>query len=313
MAIGDVQLVPGPIYHNAPFTLSLCGLLLGHHLVLMHRFDALEALRLIEAHQVTWAQFVPTMMHRIWQLGPELRARHDVSSLRVCLHLGAPCPAWLKEAWIRWLGASRIHELYGATEIGGATWIGGEEWLTHRGSVGRASPGVHIRILDRHGEDMPVGCVGEIYLRPREGPGSTYHYLGAEPQRLGDWESFGDLGYVDAEGYLYVVDRSADVILCGGANIYCGEIEAAVEEHPLVVTCAVIGLPDPDLGERVHAIVEVRGPLGTEDLTCFLSERIARFKIPRSFEFVSSALRDEAGKLRRSALRETRTRVDARS
>ena len=301
-----VMLVPGPLYHNGPFTSSMRGLFNGNHLVVMSRFDARETLELIEAHRVTWVMLVPTMMHRIWRLGAEARARFDLSSLGMMLHLAAPCPPWLKERWIEWLGPERVHELYAGTEAQGITWIDGNEWLAHRGSVGRPMEGFRLRILDDNGAELPPGEVGGVYMIPDAGPGTTYHYIGAEPQAFDGWESVGDLGWLDEEGYLYLADRRTDMILSGGANVYPAEVEAAIDAHAAVRSSAVIGLPDEDLGQRVHAIVDATGEVGDGDLLAHLAERLARYKVPRSFEYVSEPLRDDAGKVRRAALRAER-------
>lgn len=310
MQVGDVQLVPGPLYHNGPFSFSMYGLFAGATLVVMQRFDAAEALRLIEAHRVTWVFFVPTMMHRIWRL-PE-REQFDVSSLRVVFSTGAPWPVWLKEGWIEWLGPDVIREGYGGTESQGGTSITGAESLLHPGSVGLAQFGALMRILDPDGNEVPPGEVGEIYFMPPTGPGTTYYYLGAEAKAHEGWETIGDLGYIDADGYLYLVDRRTDMIVTGGANVFPAEVESAIEAQPGVRSCAVIGLPDDDLGQLVHAIVDVADldPAQYADfevaLTAGLRERISRYKVPRSFEFVAEPLRDDAGKVRRSALRDAR-------
>lgn len=305
---GDVILNPGPLYHNAPFHCITMGMFVGATIVEMGRFDALRAVELIEAHGVNWVTMVPTMMHRIWRLGPEALSRFRLPSLRMMLHMAAPCPPWLKEAWIGWLGGERVWEYYGVTEATGSTMISGTDWLAHRGSVGRARPGYAIRILDAEGQPVPTGEVGEVYVRPDSGAGSTYHYLGSEPTRVGEWETHGDMGWLDAEGYLYLSDRRRDLIISGGANIYPAEVEAAIDAHPKVRTCAVIGLPDPEWGERVHAIiqpVEGESPDAVE-LLAFLAERLTRYKLPKTIEFTAEPLRDEAGKVRRLALREAR-------
>jgi len=304
------HLVPGPLYHNGPFSFSMMALFLGNHVVVMPRFDAARTLALIAEHRIDWLMLVPTMMLRIWRLPAEERARHDLSALRVMLHLAAPCPAWLKQEFIGWLGADRVHELYGGTEGQTATWITGEEWLTHRGSVGKPIAGGNLKILDEDGRELPRGEIGEVYMVHDRGVGTTYRYLGAEPRRRPDgWESLGDMGYMDAEGYLYLTDRRADMILRGGANIYPAEIEAAIDAHPAVRSSAVIGLPDEELGSRVHALVDATAPVTEEALMSFLAERLVTYKIPESFEFVTEPLRDEAGKSRRSALRAARLRT----
>ncbi|MCU1588905.1 MAG: baiB [Frankiales bacterium] len=302
-----VQLVPGPLYHNGPFIYSMRGLLSGQSLVVMERFDAERVLQLVERHGVTWMLLVPTMMQRIWRLPLEVRSAYDVSSLEMVLHLGAPCPAWLKRAWIDWLGPDRVVEVYAGTESPGITVIGGREWLERPGSVGRPALDSRFRVLDREGRDVPAGTVGEVFMMPAGGPGSTYHYRGAEPRGVDGWESLGDLGHLDEDGYLFLADRSADLILTGGANVYPAEVEAALDAHPAVRSSAVFGLPDDDLGERVHAVVDVAdGDVTADALLAHLSDRLVRYKVPRAIEVVHEPLRDDAGKLRRSALRAER-------
>lgn len=305
---GDVILNPGPLYHNAPFHCMFMGLFVGATIVEMGRFDALRALQLIEAHKVNWVTLVPTMMHRIWHLGPAALSRFTLPSLRMMLHMAAPCAPWLKEAWIDWLGSERVHEYYGTTEGIGSTMISGTDWLRHRGSVGRVRQGYELAILDAEGRPRPTGEVGEVFFRPQGGAGSTYHYLGSKARRIGEWESTGDLGSVDAEGYLYLSDRRNDLIISGGANIYPAEVEAAIDAHPAVRTSAVIGLPDEEWGARVHAIVQpLAGTAPDEaEILAFIAERLARYKLPKSVEFTQEPLRDEAGKVRRAALRDAR-------
>ena len=224
------------------------------------------------------------------------------------LHMAAPCSDWLKDAWIGWLGGDRVWEYYGTTEATGSTMISGTDWLAHRGSVGRPRDGYELKILDAEGRECPPNGVGEIYWRAGGGPGSTYHYIGSSPRRIGEWETPGDLGCVDEDGYLYLSDRRNDLIISGGANIYPAEVEAAIEAHPLVRSSAVIGLPDEEWGASVHAIVQpVAGAdLDEARLLDFLSDKLTRYKLPRSVEFSSAPLRDEAGKVRRAALRAAR-------
>ena len=302
------HLVVGPLYHNGPFIFAIQAMLKRNHIVVADRFDAEDCLRLIQDYEIDWMMMVPTMMHRIWRLPPAVRNAYDLSSLRVLLHLAAPCPPWLKEEWINWLGADRIFELMGGTEGTGVTWITGEEWMSHKGSVGRLRPGSSMKIVRDDGTEAEPGEVGEVFFLPEGGQGSTYRYLGAESKAIeGGWESLGDLGYVDEEGYLYLTDRIADMILAGGANIYPAEVEAAIDLFPGVRSSVVIGLPDDDLGNRVHAIVDAPGGVDEEELKAFLAERLVRYKIPRSFEFAAEGpLRDDAGKVRRKELRAAR-------
>lgn len=307
---GDTVLNPGPLYHNAPFVFSFPTLFTGGHVVEMVKFDPLRALELIERHRVNWVNFVPTMMSRIWKLPPEQREAFDMSSLRAVWHMASICPPWLKQAWIEWLGPDRLFEMYGGTEVLGTTVITGGEWLAHKGSVGKVMPGFQMRILDEQGQEVPTGEIGGIYFLPDTGPGSTYRYIGAQASASGDWQTYGDLGYVDADGYLYLADRRTDMIVSGGANIYPAEVEAALDQHPDVRSSIVIGLPDGDLGQRTHAIVQVadeaRARTDADALRAFLAERLVRYKIPRTFEFTAEYLRDDAGKARRSQLREAR-------
>ncbi len=300
----DVQLVPGPLYHNGPFMYCFRGLLAGHTVVLMRRFDAGRMLALVQEHRVGFAMVVPTMMQRVWRL--EDRERYDVSSLHTVLHLGAPCPPWLKQAWIDWLGPDRVLELYAGTEGTGITLITGQEWLEHPGSVGRPALGSSVRVLRPDGTDCAPGETGEVYLMPRTGPGTTYRYVGATAKAVDGWETLGDLGHVDADGYLYLADRSADLVLTGGSNVYPAEVEAALDSHPAVRSSCVFGLPDDDLGERVHALVDATSPVTEAELQAWVGERLVRYKVPRAVELVDGPLRDDAGKMRRSALRAER-------
>ena len=300
-----VHLVTGPLYHNGPFTSSLLALLAGNHLVVMPRFDATAALALIAEHRVDWMYAVPTMMHRIWRLPESERTRHDLSSLRAVFHMAAPCPPWLKQAWIEWLGGDVILELYGGTEAQAMTVITGTEWLAHRGSVGRAVLG-EMCVLGADGNALPPGAVGEIWMRRGPDAPAPYRYVGATPKSRAGWESLGDMGWVDADGYVYLTDRDTDMILVGGANVYPAEIEAALEEHPGIASSCVIGLPDEEYGNRVHAIVQTTAPLPPVELETFLAERLARYKRPRTYEFVMEPLRGDDGKVRRSALRAAR-------
>ena len=301
-----VHLVTGPLYHNGPFMTSVLALLSGNHLVVMPRFDPPVALALIEQHQVDWMYAVPTMMHRIWRLPEAERTRHDLSSLHVVFHMAAPCPIWLKEAWIDWLGAERILELYGGTEAQSFTVITGSEWLERRGSVGRPVLG-EMRVLDADGNELPPGQVGQIWMRRGESAPPPYRYVGATAKsRPGGWESLGDMGRMDEDGYIYLSDRDTDMILVGGANVYPAEVEAALDEHPKVTSSCVIGLPDDDYGNAVHAIVQAVEPVTGPALDEFLRSRLATYKRPRTYEFVTAPLRGDDGKVRRTALRAER-------
>jgi len=302
----DVMIMPGPLYHNGPFTSAFGGLNQGAHLVILPRFDAEATLAAVDRHGGTWMYLVPTMMSRIWRLPAEVRAKYRVSSLRTVWHLAAPCPPWLKEAWIDWLGAEVIMELYAGTEAQAVTVITGSEWLEHRGSVGKVMVG-EMCAFDAAGNPLPPDEIGEVYMRrPADAPPS-YRYLGASARTLpGGWESLGDIGSFDADGYLYLADRRTDMILVGGANVYPAEIEAAIDEHPLVQSSAVIGLPDEDLGAAIYAIVQPRPGLSEAALREHLRARLVGYKQPRTYEFVDENIRDDAGKVRRTQLREAR-------
>lgn len=303
----DVLLNPGPLYHAAPFGMTCLAMGWGVHIVLMPRFDAEEVLRLVDRYKVSWLFQVPTMMHRIWSLPDEVKARYDVSSVDAVMHIAAACPPWLKRKWIEWMGPETVWEIYTGTEAMGGTGIRGVEWLDHPGSVGRCLPGYEMKILNDAGEVCPPGEVGEIFFMPLRGKGTTYRYLGAEPRANGTFETLGDMGYVDEDGWLYLADRRVDLIISGGANVYPAEVEAAIDSFPGVQCSVVVGLPDADLGQRVHAIVETAdGRLDQAALTAWLAERIAPYKRPRTIEATTERLRDDAGKVRRSALRAER-------
>ncbi len=307
MRVRGTALAPGPLYHAGPFLVAWQCILSGGTLVLLERFDAEQALACIERQRVDWVLFVPTMMQRIARLPEPVRARYDVSSLRRVMCSGAPSPQWLKRFWIEWLGPEKIYEAYGGTERIAGTVIDGVEWLAHPGSVGKPPPGRMMKALRRDGAPCAVGEVGEIYMKPAAGQGTTYRYIGARAEATPDgWETLGDLGWFDAEGYLYLADRKTDMILVGGSNVYPAEIEAALDAHPRVRSSAVIGLPDEDLGNRVHAIVDAPEGVGEAELRAHLTPLLVHYKVPKSFEFVREPLRDDAGKVRRSALREAR-------
>jgi bile acid-coenzyme A ligase len=311
MTDGDTVLITGPLYHNAPFLLSACALVLGGHVVLMPRFDAESALRLVQENAVDYMYAVPTMMGRIWRLPEELRKSYDVSSLRVVMHMAAPCPPWLKRAWIDWLGPERVWELYAATEVQAVTVMTGSEWLSHPGTVGRPVVG-EMQVCDPTGVQLPPGEVGEIWMRRGPGEPNPYRYIGADARTMGDgWESVGDMGSIDDDGYAYLADRKSDMLIVGGANVYPAEVESALMEHPVVSTAVVIALPHEDLGQVPHALLELEGDVTDEELRAHLEERLASYKIPRSFERVREPLRDDAGKVRRAALAAERAHVSA--
>lgn len=302
-----IHLVAGPLYHNAAFLFAARSLFVGCSTVVLPRFDAEQVLATIEREGVTHTVMVPTMMQRIAKLPDEIRGRYDISSLLTLLHTGAFCSDWLRQIWIDWIGGDALLEIFGVTEAGGIASISGSEWLEHPGSSGQPMPGVKVRISGEDGILLPQGEVGDIFVMPPNGPGSTYVYIGATPQRDAEgWEWFGDMGHIDADGYIFLADRRTDLIISGGANIYPAELEAVIDSFPGVRSSAVIGLPDEDLGARAHAIVEAPDGLNEVDFRDHLARHLTSYKLPRSIEIVATQVRDETGKVRRGRLRAER-------
>ncbi|GBE63686.1 AMP-dependent synthetase [Mycobacterium sp. MFM001] len=298
---GDVNLISVPLTHNTGFTTAVVGLLMRHHLVLMPRFEPHEFLRLVTEHRVTFLTTVPTIMQRLLPVYRADPSAYDLSSIRRFWHLGAPCPPAIKQAWIDLLGPEKVWELYGGTELQALTFISGDQWLTHRGSVGVVVAG-EMKVLDDDGRECPPGVVGEIYMRPSPGTAPTYRYVGVTAKSRDGWDSLGDLGYFDEDGFLYLSDRRVDMFTVGGRNVYPAEIENALSAHPDVLSCLVVGVPDDDLGQVPYALVQAE-TLDEQAVQAFLAERIAAYKVPRHVEFVDTPLRDDAGKARRSAVR----------
>jgi acyl-CoA synthetase (AMP-forming)/AMP-acid ligase II len=308
----DTVLVsPGPIYHAAPLAFSMAVTRAGGTVVQMPRFDAADLLRVIERYRVTHFQAVPTMFVRMLKLSEEERTRHDLSSLQKVVHAAAPCPVPVKEQMIEWLGPV-IWEYYAGSEGSGTTIIDSPTWLTHRGSVGRAAFGV-VHISEDGVHELPPGEVGTIWFSD----GLTFEYY-KDPAKTRSvyspvgWSTLGDMGYVDEDGFLFIADRRTDLIISGGVNIYPREVEDAFALHPGVVDVGVIGLPDEEMGQRVHAVVQLTdpsaaGPELADELVAFVRERIASFKAPRSIEFRESLPRLPSGKmLRRKLLEDAR-------
>ncbi len=304
MQEGDTTLVPVPLTHNTGFTTALIALIMRQHLVLMSRFDPHEFLATIERHRVSFLVTVPTIMQRLL---PVYRAgSYDLSSLRRLWHLAAPCPPAVKQAWIDLLGPEKVWELYGGTELQALTFISGDQWLTHPGSVGQVVSG-EMKVLDDDGNECPPGVVGEIYMRPNPGSAPTYRYIGSTAKSRDGWDSLGDLGHFDADGFLYLSDRRVDMFTVGGRNVYPAEIENALSAHPEVLSCLVVGVPDADLGQVPYALVHTAGgsALDAAAVHRFVADRLAAYKVPRIVEFVDAPLRDDAGKARRTAVRDT--------
>lgn len=305
----DVYLSPAPIYHTAPLKWSATAQALGATIVVMERFDAEQMLAALEKHRVTVTQVVPTMFVRMLQLPDDIRAKYDVSSLRLAVHAAAPCPPDVKDAMIGWWGPILV-EYYGATEQHGTTIITTEEWQTKRGSVGRAALGV-LHICDDEGIEQPSGEVGTVYFE-RDVVPFEYHN---DPEKTAssrhpaheNWSTVGDVGYLDDEGYLFLTDRKAFMIISGGVNIYPQEIENILALHPKISDMAIIGVPDAEMGEQVKAVVQLRDGLTPSDevadeIIAYVRERIAHYKAPRSVDFVDELPRLPTGKLAKRVL-----------
>jgi long-chain acyl-CoA synthetase len=301
----DTYILSGPAYHAGPGGWAMAALYVGAPTVILPVFDPIEWLRLVAAHRVTCSFMVPSHFIRILEVSEADRAALDHSSLRLIAHAGAPCPAVVKRRIIEALAPCEIAELYGMSE-GGATRISMAEWLERPGSVGAPWPGVEVRILDETGAPVAAGETGLIYVRPPGGARFEYH---DDPEKTASvWSddafSVGDIGHLDADGYLFLTDRAADMVIRGGVNVYPREIEAVLYEHPSVVDCAVFGIPDDRLGERLHAVVEVRDIVDVDALRDHCREHLADFKVPASFELVARLPRQPNGKVLKRLLRE---------
>jgi long-chain acyl-CoA synthetase len=300
----DVYLSPAPIYHTAPLKWCAGVHALGGTVVLMERFDSEKALATIERYDVTVTQMVPTMFVRMLQLPEEARNAYDVSSLRLAVHAAAPCPPDVKDAMIDWWGPILV-EYYGATEQHGTTVITCDEWQRKRGSVGRAALGI-LHICEDDGKELPPGEVGTIYFE-RDAPPFQYHNdpektLNSRHPEHENWSTVGDIGYVDDEGFLFLTDRKSFMIISGGVNIYPQEIENVLALHPAIFDVAVIGVPNPEMGEEVKAVVQLREGVTAsdalaEEIIAYVRARIAHYKAPRSVDFVDELPRTDTGKL----------------
>jgi fatty-acyl-CoA synthase len=301
-------LSPAPLYHAAPLRHCMTVIKLGGTVWVMDSFDALQALALIESKRITHSQWVPTMFVRLLKLPAEVRGQYDLSSLRVAVHAAAPCPVDVKEKMLAWWGPL-IHEYYAGTENNGFCSITSAEWLTHKGSVGRATQG-QLHICDEVGKALTAGETGLVYFS--NGPVFTYHN---DPERTAQsrnthgWTTLGDIGRLDDEGYLYLVDRRAFMIISGGVNIYPQEAENILIGHPKVLDVAVIGVPNEDFGEEVKAVVQPVNPrdIGPElaaELIDYCKQRLASFKCPRTVDFDLELPRHATGKLYKKLVRD---------
>ncbi len=304
---GARTVVTGPMYHTAPNRYALLAVRDNGLVVLQPRFDAEELLALIERHRITHLHMVPTMFVRLLRLPEKVRRRYDLSSLEFVIHAAAPCPPEVKRRMIEWWGKV-INEYYGATETGAVTFLTSEEALHRPGTVGRPVPGATIRIYGGDGRILPAGEIGEVYCRLDAYPDFTYH---GRPEDRAAIErdglvTCGDMGYLDEDGYLYICDRRADMVISGGVNIYPAEIEAALLAMPGVRDCAVFGIPDEEFGEALCACVEPDpGATPSEkDVAAWLRGRLAGYKVPRRIDFVTELPREDSGKVFKRKLRE---------
>ena len=305
----SIYLSPAPLYHAAPFSFTNRTQVLGGTVVMMPRFDAEESLRLIEEYKVTHSQWVPTMFIRMLKLKEVQRSTYDLSTHQVAIHAAAPCPVEVKRQMIRWWGPI-LQEYYAASERNGSTRISSEEWLEKPGSVGKAVSGI-LRVCDDEGKELGPGEDGIVYFE-RDSVVFTYHN---DPERTKEaqhpqyenWSTMGDIGHLDEDGYLFLTDRKSFMIISGGVNIYPQMIEDALCLHPKVADVAVIGVPNPDFGEEVKAIIQTADGIThdeatKEELMEFSRERLASYMVPRSIDFRDELPRLPTGKLYKKQL-----------
>ncbi len=315
-ARGDVHLCTGPLYHAAPLAFSLAiPLVYGVGVVLMEQWDAERALELIDEHRISHTHMVPTMFHRMLSLPPELRDGYDTTSLRMIVHGAAPCPVVVKQRLIEWVGPI-VWEYYAATE-GTGTFVDSATWLARPGTVGKPAVEGLVLVGDENATPMAAGEIGLVYLRaPREG---RFEYFG-DPDKTagsyrGEYFTLGDMGYLDDDGYLFLTDRSVNLVISGGVNIYPAEVDAVLLEHPAVGDAATIGVPDAEWGEQVKAVVELQpgieaSPALADELIEHCRSRLAHYKCPRTVDFVDQLPRQDNGKIYKRLLRD-RYRAEA--
>ena len=301
-------LVPAPLYHSNGF-MATRNLMSGVEVVLLEKFDASQVLDLIERHRITGFVGATPMLQRLVQV-PDID-RRDLSSLDWVQQGASPLPVWLGRRWCDLVGPEHFYVSYGASERHGLVCCRGDEWLEHIGTVGRCYPDTEMVILGDDGGPLPAGEIGAIYLRRTTGPGAAYRGADVSPLAATEdgYVTVGDMGSVDADGYLYIADRRVDMIVTGGANVFPAEVEAALSEHPGVADVIVIGLRDEEWGRRVHAIIQATDPghpSEAADIITFAKSRLAAYKVPKSVEFVSVIPRNDAMKFNRAALTEER-------
>ncbi len=305
-----VYLSPAPLYHAAPLGWSMAMTKFGATLIIMEKFDAETYLKYVEQYKATHTQLVPTMFVKMLKLPEEVRNRYDVSSLKIAVHAAAPCPIPIKQQMIDWWGPV-IEEYYAGSEGNGMTWVTSEQWLAHKGTVGHAIWG-ELHICDENGDEVPIGEEGQVYFGGTPTP--TYHNDEAKTKdalnpKHNDWSSLGDIGKLDADGFLYLTDRKAFMIISGGVNIYPQEAENILITHPAVADVAVIGVPDEDFGEAVKAVVQLMPGVDgnqelVEELLEFCRSHLARIKCPRSVDFDPELPRHPTGKLYKRLVRD---------
>lgn len=300
----DVYLLTGPGYHAGPGGWAFAHLHAGAAVAVLPSFDARAWLVAVDRFAVTTTFMAPAHFIRVLEVPEQDRSGYDLESLRLVIHAGAPCPESVKRRIMEALEPAEIWELYGMSE-GGATRVSPAEWLERPGTVGKPWPGVEVRILDEDGEVLPPGEPGVIYVTPA---GGRFEYHN-DPEKTdeawrGDLYTVGDIGYLDEDGYLYLTDRASDMVIRGGVNIYPAEVENVLHDHPDVVDCAVFGIPDERMGERLKAMIETRRPLTAEEIQDYVRGRLADFKCPELVEFVDELPRDPNGKVLKRRLRE---------
>ena len=304
---GARALLPGPLYHSAPNSFGIRSGRLGGVLVIMPRFEPTEFLRLIEEQRIDTIFMVPTMFIRLMKLPEEVRRKYDMSSLRHIIHAAAPCPPDVKRAMIEWWGPV-IYEFYGSTESGAVTFANSEDALKKPGTVGRISPGAELRFIGEDGRELAQGEIGEIYSRIAANPDFTYHN---KPEKRGEIErdgfiTSGDVGYIDADGYVFICDRKRDMVISGGVNIYPAEIESVLHAVPGVHDCAVFGIPDAEFGEALMAVVEPQPgvTLDVAEIRKRLKASLADYKVPKHVEIQQNLPREDSGKIFKRRLRD---------
>ncbi len=304
---GIRALMTGPMYHSAPNAYARAVILLGGSLILMPRFDAEECLQLIERYEITHMHMVPTMFVRLLQLTNEQKQKYDLSSLESVVHGAAPCPPQVKIDMINWWGPI-IYEYYGSTEASLITIVDSQEWLKRKGTVGKPLPETEVHILDENGDNLEAGKIGDIYVNMPVSPGFTYHKDSAKRAsiEIRGLITNGDRGSLTEEGYLYLADRKADMVISGGVNIYPAEIEALLLTMPGLRDCAVFGIPDLEFGEKLVAAIEPIPDVKIKEseVRSFLANQLARFKVPKIVKFYDKLPREDSGKIFKRFLRQ---------